>query len=216
MTRARAVLAGALASALLAGCSAAPAVSGAEPKVSSYADPAGPPRAAPPAPAGPERALVAAAGLDPCPRLPPREGPPAGGLPDVTLPCLGTGPAVRLAALAGRPTVLSVWAQWCAPCRDEAPVFQRLHQRAGTRVRVLGVDYADSPAAALRFAAELGLSYPSVTDQDGVLKAPLRLVGLPRTLFVDATGRVRHVLPAPVRDDAHLAALVRDHLGVAL
>ena len=49
------------------------------------------------------------AGIEPCPSTP-TVRPRPGGLPDLTLPCLGGGRAVRLSALRGTPTVLNLWA----------------------------------------------------------------------------------------------------------
>ena len=102
----------------------------------------------------PDRArLVAAAKLEPCP---PSSGAPAsGGLPDVTLPCLGDGPAVHLAGLRGTPSVVNLWGSWCGPCQKETPYLARAHARLGKAVRFLGVDTADDPDSALDFAAHV-------------------------------------------------------------
>jgi thiol-disulfide isomerase/thioredoxin len=40
-----------------------------------------------------------------------------------------SGDTVSLAALAGQPVLLNVWATWCAPCREEMPGLQALHER---------------------------------------------------------------------------------------
>ena len=83
----------------------------------------------------------------PLPRRPPRVRPgpwssagcpPLGqqstaatALPDLELPCLGSAggsaPALPLRRLTGTPTVLNLWASWCAPCREELPALARLH-----------------------------------------------------------------------------------------
>lgn len=156
--------------------------------------------------------LQARAALDPCPEV---SGRPViqGSLPDVELSCLGPGPKVRLAALAGVPTVVALWAAWCGPCQREAPAFQRLHVVAGDRVRVLGVLTEDTPRDALDAAAHLGIHYPSVVDGDGRLLDHSGVRALPVTYFVEASGRAyRYVGPALSYDA--LRRLVAQHLGV--
>lgn len=157
------------------------------------------------------------ADIAPCPRTS-DAGARSDGLPDLTLECLGGGRSVRLAGLRGTPTVINVWAQWCGPCRDEAPHLQAVYERAGSRLRVIGIDYDDPrPARALAFARELGLRYPQLVDPDKELRGPFRLlVGIPATAFVDAHGRLVHVAHKPYRSEAELVSDVREYLGVSL
>jgi thiol-disulfide isomerase/thioredoxin len=169
--------------------------------------------------AGPDAAIASAAAraqLDACPASDTGVSARADGLPDVTLTCLDSaGPAtVRLSGLRGRPTVLNVWAQWCPPCRAEAPLLQRLHAAAGDRLVVLGVDYQDDAVPALAFAQAHGLHYPSVSAPTD--EFPLRRYGPgpPVTLLVDASGRVARVVRGPFHSWAELSGTVADVLGV--
>jgi thiol-disulfide isomerase/thioredoxin len=156
------------------------------------------------------RSLKADAGIEQCPR--PR-GTRATQAPDVVLPCLGGGPEVALRSVAG-PAVLNVWAQWCGPCRAELPLFQRLHERAGDRLRVLGIDWQDTqPASALQLAQASGVTYPLVADPGALVSDAWRVDGLPVTVFVDARGRTT-VHRGRIADWHQLAGLVADHTGV--
>jgi len=147
-----------------------------------------------------------------CPSTPSKP-PVTNGLPDVSLPCLGNGPDIRLADLRG-PLVINVWAQWCGPCRDEAPYLAKLAKSG--KVRMLGIDYADPrPELAVRFATDEGLAYPHLVDQDKAIQGPLKVGGPPLTAFVDADGAV-FVHRGVLTSQAQLDQLVKEKLGVTL
>ena len=115
--------------------------------------------------------------------------PPA---PSAALPVLGSSDATQsVAALRGKVVVLNFWASWCIPCRTEAPILERAHQRlsasgAGT---VLGVTYNDSTPAALRFADTYGMSFPSVRDVGKKLAERYGTNRVPETFVIDRRGR---------------------------
>ena len=186
-----AVLLGAL---LLAGCGAAPAVPrhGAGVQVDTVE----------------LRAIKKDAGIATC--RPGHAGKVAGGLPDVTLPCLGGGPDVDLARLRG-PLVVNLWAQWCGPCRAELPHYQAFARKYAGKVRVLGIDYQDTqPRWALQLARRSGVTYPLVADPDG----KLGVRGLPKIMMVDAQGKVVYDEYGEISSVRQLERLVARHLGV--
>ncbi len=162
------------------------------------------------------RQQKAQAGIDDCPPTS-DVATVDGGLPDITLPCLGGGRDVRLAGLREAPTVINFWAQTCGPCRTETPFFQRLHELAGEEVEVIGVDWQDSrPGYALAFADELGLTYPQTADPEAATRAPMRIAALPVTFFVGEDGVVEHTEYGAIDSLADLAGLIEEHLGVRL
>jgi cytochrome c biogenesis protein CcmG, thiol:disulfide interchange protein DsbE len=162
------------------------------------------------APAPELTALRTAAALEPCPA---GLGPQ---LPDLSLPCLGGGPDVDLrSAPPGRPTLVNVWASWCAPCADEVPELVAFHERAGDRVGLVGVLTTDVVERGLAFSADFGMRWPSVVDDDGEVLRAFR-PGPPVTLFLDADGRVVHTRSGAFRDLAEVEQLVAEHLGVRL
>ncbi len=113
----------------------------------------------------------------------------AGGLPDLTLDCLGGDTTVRLAALRG-PMLINLWAQWCPPCRAEAAHLSAFASTQ-TKVAVLGIDYADpDPDLAIEFAQLTAMTYPELVDPEHTLKAPLGVTGIPYTILIDADGKI--------------------------
>lgn len=131
----------------------------------------------------------------------------------MTRPCFTGGEQVTVSGLAG-PAVVNFWASWCPPCRQELPVLQRLADRAAGDVHVVGVVTDDTREGAASFADDVGVTFPSLSDADRELFHAMGLSGMPSTLFVDADGAVRHIQVGPPYDDAELAALVAEHLGV--
>ena len=138
-----------------------------------------------------------------------------GGLPALRLECF-TGGAVDLGRAPGVPTVLNLWASWCAPCREELPVVQQLADAAGDRVRVLGVVSKDGVPQATSFAADAGATFPSAFDGDGALMDGLGIRALPYTYFLAADGALAHVEVGQVDSLEEFEQLVAEHLGVTL
>ncbi|TIC83321.1 TlpA disulfide reductase family protein [Nocardioides sp. GY 10127] len=161
--------------------------------------------------------LKAAAGIADCPTAT-GDGAVDGGLPDLTLPCLGGGADVDLADLRG-PLVLNAWYSSCAPCRKELPVLAEFDAEHGDEVTMLGVDYADpQTTAALQLLRDSGVTYPSVADTDGaiVTDETMRIVGFPTTVLVAADGTVAYVHAGEITSVAQLEKLVEQYLGVDL
>lgn len=169
-----------------------------------------------PQPNGADHArLVVLAALDPCPASVPGKVPH--GLPNVTLACLGTGPAVRLAGLRGLPTVINIWGSWCVPCQAETTYLSTVYDSLKGRVRFLGVDTEDDPNSALDFAPHVTppMHYPSVVDPNKKVLVGLNLQSaVPSTVFVDASGRVVHFVTTAYRSAAALRADIARYLGV--
>ena len=151
------------------------------------------------------------AGLDRCPAT---QAPGAAKLPRLVLSCLGAGPKVQMSGLVGTPTLINVWGSWCAPCQKEVPALQAVHAAAPGRLRVLGVDTEDDQASALDFAAHVGMTYPSVVDDNGTFLRSFGKNATPMTLFVDAGGVVVHTKLGEFKG-TELKEDVQRFLGVA-
>jgi cytochrome c biogenesis protein CcmG/thiol:disulfide interchange protein DsbE len=134
-------------------------------------------------------------------------------LPDLRLPCFAGDTTVVLRELRG-PAVINLWASWCTPCRRELPVMQRLADRAGGRLAVLGVDTGDGRADGASFADAKGITMPTLFDQDRKLLSAVAGTALPITIFLNGDGR-SYVNRLPL-DEASLPGLVRKYTGVTV
>jgi thiol-disulfide isomerase/thioredoxin len=157
-------------------------------------------------------------GMEDC--VPGDGSPVEGGLPELTLPCLGGGEDVELSALRG-PLVINLWQAFCEPCRREMPALEAFHQKYGDRVAVLGIDFNDvNPAGALRLAEDTKATYPSIADPGGELMAEDTFAvarrGLPAFVFVDESGAVVGQASGGVHSVAEVKDLVAEHLGIQL
>jgi len=105
-------------------------------------------------------------------------------------------PGLASAELAGKVTLVNVWASWCAPCREEHPLLMALSGDA--RFEIAGLNYKDTPANARRFLGELGNPYDRVgVDANGRAAIDWGVYGVPETFLVGRDGRIayKHVGP---------------------
>lgn len=153
-----------------------------------------------------------AAGMADCPASDEEVPAHPEGLPDLTLDCLGGDTEVRLAGLRGQPMLVNVWAQWCGPCRTEAP-FLREAAEERDDVLVLGIDFDDpDPSAAIDFADQAGWGWPQVADPDKKIAPELRVIGPPQSFLVDAEGRIVFTHVGPFTSTEQLTELLAEHL----
>jgi cytochrome c biogenesis protein CcmG/thiol:disulfide interchange protein DsbE len=121
-------------------------------------------------------------------------------LPADELPTLAGSRTASIDDYAGKWVLVNVWASWCDPCREEAPVLERFYRRHrdGGFV-VLGVDSQDASEDALAFAKQFGLTYPQLHDGSGdYAKDRLNTTGVPENFLVDPDGEVALVQRGPV------------------
>ena len=160
-----------------------------------------------------QQALKAEAGIEDC-----EPGPGGGGLPDLTLPCLGGGPDVNLADLKG-PLIINLWFSGCAPCRDEMPALQAFYAEHGDEVGILGIDVENYPEAAITFAGMVGATYPQLADPGGEIfdQPDLRVgLGFPQFILIDADGEIVFQDAGGLDSKAEVVALAEKHFEVDL
>ncbi|HEY3217494.1 MAG TPA: TlpA disulfide reductase family protein [Candidatus Limnocylindria bacterium] len=110
------------------------------------------------------------------------------------------GRTTRLSALRGKIVVVTFWATWCEPCRQEMPAMQRV---AGSGdVTFLAVDLLEDGAKVRSFMDSLALDrLMPLLDTDGAVTRRYSVLELPQTFFIDAQGVIRHIEHGAVLDD---------------
>lgn len=137
------------------------------------------------------------AALQPCPATGNGNGDGPAQLRGVTVECAADGSRVDVSrAVAGRPTVLNLWAYWCGPCADELPAMAEYQRRMGDDVQVITVHQDENETAGLLRLAELGVHLPTLQDGRRLIAAALRVPNvMPATVVLRADGSVAEVLP---------------------
>ncbi len=107
------------------------------------------------------------------------------------LPVLGAPGRRSLSSYRGQVVVLNFWASWCEPCREEAPLLERLQKHLTEHdATVLGVTYKDAQADSLAFVAQYHLTYPSLRDESGEYAHAFGTDALPESFVLNREGLV--------------------------
>ena len=141
--------------------------------------------------------------------------------PDIALPALeslagpnGAVPGIDPAAFKGAVTIVNVWASWCVPCHEEAPLFMKVAQ--DNRIRVVGVNYKDQPEKALNFLKRYGNPFAAVgVDANGRAGIEWGVYGVPETFIVGRDGMIAYKLVGPLTPD-NIDTVLRKEIDKAL
>ncbi|HSE68793.1 MAG TPA: redoxin domain-containing protein [Gemmatimonadales bacterium] len=120
-------------------------------------------------------------------------------VPDRELPVLPGPGRGSIGEHRGQWVLVNLWASWCIPCREEAPVlehFQRRYRDRGTTV--LGINVQDNRDDALAFLRSYPTSYPQLRSVGDERSAAFGSTGVPENFLVDPRGRVALIWPGPV------------------
>jgi cytochrome c biogenesis protein CcmG/thiol:disulfide interchange protein DsbE len=123
-------------------------------------------------------------------------------------------PGLDSAGFKGAVTLLNVWASWCVPCRDEAPLLMRL--AVDDRIRVVGINYKDQPENARRFLTRYGNPFiANGADGNGRAAIEWGVYGVPETFVVGRDGRIAYKLIGPITPE-NLQSVLKPAIDHAL
>jgi cytochrome c biogenesis protein CcmG/thiol:disulfide interchange protein DsbE len=106
-------------------------------------------------------------------------------------------PGLDPAAFKGKVSIVNVWASWCVPCHDEAPLLTALAK--DKRLQIVGINYKDSPDNARRFLGRYGNPFGMVgVDSNGRGSIEWGVYGVPETFVVGREGTIVYKMVGPV------------------
>ncbi len=122
--------------------------------------------------------------------------------PAFSLPQLHNASAtISNSDMRGKVWLFNVWASWCVACRQEHPLLVELARR--NVVPIVGLNYKDERAAAIRWLQDLGDPYvASGHDIEGRVGMDFGVYGVPETYVIDKQGFIRYKQIGPISPDA--------------
>lgn len=118
-------------------------------------------------------------------------------LPDAPNFALKTvdGKSAELKDFKGKAVVLSFWATWCVPCKEEMPwliAFQKQYGPQGLVILALSMDL--SPPPVRKFLRKNPVNFPVLMATKAVADQYF-VKGLPTTIYIDGNGRITDQVP---------------------
>lgn len=117
---------------------------------------------------------------------------PGAPAPNFSLPDR-SGRTFSLSDFRGRPLLVDFWATWCGPCRETMPEVQRMHQKYGNQLQVVGINIEGKSQDVLSYLDEGGYTFPVLFDSgnwDSIVATNYGVSSIPRTFLIDRNGRV--------------------------
>jgi thiol-disulfide isomerase/thioredoxin len=119
------------------------------------------------------------------------------------------GRIINNSTIRGKVAVIDFWASWCGPCKQIAPILQRIHQEMSARgVMVIGANTSDREEAARKYLETAKKTFPITLNSDSFASA-LGVEALPTVVLVDKNGRIARVFVGANNLDRDLRAAIR-------
>jgi len=102
-------------------------------------------------------------------------GKPAPELSVTTL----DGKTVTLESLKGKTVLLDFWATWCPPCRVDTPVLDKLHEKYGSQLAIVGLSIGEPRDVVEKFLKKNPHGFPIAVTSENELARPCLVEALP-------------------------------------
>lgn len=114
--------------------------------------------------------------------------------PDFTVEMLD-GKRVTLSSLRGKVVLVSFWATWCPPCRQEMSHMQEgvIDRFAGSDLVVLPISRGEKRETVEKFIEKMGYGFPVGLDADQSIYSKYASNYVPRSVVINREGEVVYV-----------------------
>lgn len=114
--------------------------------------------------------------------------------PDFTVEMLD-GKKVTLSSLRGKVVLVSFWATWCPPCRQEMAHMQEgvIDRFAGSDLVVLPISRGEKRETVEKFIEKMGYGFPVGLDIDQSIYSKYASNYVPRSVVINREGEVVYV-----------------------
>lgn len=103
------------------------------------------------------------------------------------------GKIVSIESFRGKPVLLDFWATWCGPCVEALPQVAKIYAEAkGNGLVLLTVDRDEEANTAAQFLSKKGYNWPNFHDGNAEMEKLVGPSGIPRTMLVDARGKITY------------------------
>ncbi len=110
---------------------------------------------------------------------------------DFELPTLDGGTLSR-ADLKGKPAILTFWASWCGPCRQEMPALSEMYDKYRDEgLVVVGVNVDKVTPKAKAFLRQTPVTFPIAVDADSAFMERFDTRGVPTSFWITRSGEIR-------------------------
>ncbi len=94
----------------------------------------------------------------------------------------------------GKYTLVSFWATWCIPCKQEIKNIKTMlpqwTQQVNLNYVTISIDDARATAMVKTYAKSQGWTFPTYVDPNSDLKRSLNFQNVPYTIIVDPNGNI--------------------------